>query len=78
MKMRNTLVIIIGLFVTFTGTSVFASGAEISATNEDGKAVVIALDSNNTPREDGDSRTYPTIKDFRDDLMCTPKTGEFA
>ena len=44
----------------------FAQPAQLSATDADNKLVTIALDSTNTPRVDGNPKTYPTIKDFRE------------
>ncbi len=53
--------------LTFASTHAFAADAKIHAKNEDGKSVVIALDSKGTPRENLAANRYPSIKDFRDD-----------
>lgn len=60
---KNLIVLV--LFST-VGINAFANSAKIHATDADEKKVVFALDSKNTPRIDGDSKSYPTIKDFRE------------
>jgi|GEM_PF-3307966 len=44
-----------------------ATAAKIVAKDEDNKIVFIALDSKGTPRLDGEAKSYPSIKDFRED-----------
>ncbi len=45
----------------------FGAGAKILATDGEHKTVKFALDSKGTPRIDNNPKTYPTIKDFRED-----------
>lgn len=62
--MKRTLVFTL---ISLVSVSAFANSAKIHATDAERKKVVFALDAKNTPRIDGDSESYPTIKDFRKD-----------
>lgn len=55
------------ILTVLLSASAYANSAKIVATDVDDKTVEIALDSDNTPRINGDTGTYPTIKDFGDD-----------
>ncbi len=55
------------LFISVISTTAKA-GAKIFAKDSEGLKYTIELDSKKVPRSDGDSTTYPTIKDFRKDV----------
>ena len=45
----------------------FASSAKIFAYDSDHGKTEVALDSKHIPRNNGDKKSYPTIKDFREE-----------
>lgn len=49
------------------GATAAHAAAKISAKDSEGLKYEISLDSKGTPRTNGNARTYPTIKDFRED-----------
>jgi hypothetical protein len=61
----KTFALVLSSFL-FASTAL-ADVAKIFATNSDGETVEISLNSRGIPRVNGTEKTYPTIKDFRED-----------
>jgi hypothetical protein len=68
MKSSNRFLATLIVTLTTLGLAfpAFASSAKIFAYDSDHKKTEVALDSKGTPRNNGDRKTYPTIKDFRE------------
>jgi len=56
----------LSLVVALFSVNTYADSAKIVAVTSDGKKAIIAQDSKGTPRINNNTKTYPTIKDFRD------------
>lgn len=59
---------LIALTVVTLALPALASSAKILAYDSAHKKTEIALDSKHIPRNNGDKKSYPTIKDFREGL----------
>lgn len=67
MKSSNRFLASLVVTLTTLGLALpaLASSAKIFAYDSKHKKTEVALDSKGTPRNNGDRKTYPTIKDFR-------------
>jgi len=63
MYLASTLV----LFTLLSTLPAFAAPAKIRAQDSDGKKITISLDAKGAARIEGQAKSNPTIKDFRED-----------